>query len=146
VVSVQGLIWPVIGGISSPFGMRRGRLHAGIDIRANRGTPILASQSGQVLISARRRAYGKVVVVGHDHDVQTLYAHLIKMIVRSGQYVEQGDVIGYVGRTGRATGYHLHFETRVAGGVPQDPMRSLPERPRVQARIETQPSSAAAAN
>jgi murein DD-endopeptidase MepM/ murein hydrolase activator NlpD len=131
------LLWPVVGGISSPFGMRRGRLHAGIDIRANRGTPIFASQSGQVLLSSRRRAYGNVVVIGHDHSFQTLYAHLQKMIVRSGQYVDQGDVIGYVGRTGRATGYHLHFETRVAGGVPQDPMRSLPALPRAQARLES---------
>jgi murein DD-endopeptidase MepM/ murein hydrolase activator NlpD len=87
------------------------------------------------LISARRRAYGNVVVVGHDHNAQTLYAHLHKMIVRSGQYVDQGEVIGYVGRTGRATGYHLHFETRVSGGVPQDPMRSLPERPRSTAAL-----------
>ncbi len=131
------LLWPVVGSISSPFGMRRGRLHAGIDIRANRGTPIFASQSGQVLLSSRRRAYGNVVVIGHDHSFQTLYAHLQKMIVRSGQYVDQGDVIGYVGRTGRATGYHLHFETRVAGGVPKDPMRSLPSIPRAQARLES---------
>ncbi len=135
--TVLDLLWPVVGGISSPFGMRRGRLHAGIDIRANRGTPIFASQSGQILLSSRRRAYGNVVVIGHDHNFQTLYAHMQKMIVRSGQYVDQGDVIGYVGRTGRATGYHLHFETRVAGGVPQDPMRSLPNLPRAQARLES---------
>lgn len=129
------LLWPVVGDISSPFGMRHGRLHAGIDIRANRGTPIFASQSGQVLLSSRRRAYGNVVVIGHDHSLQTLYAHMQKMIVRPGQYVDQGDVIGYVGRTGRATGYHLHFETRVAGGIPQDPLRSLPNQPRAQARL-----------
>lgn len=135
------LLWPVVGGISSPFGMRHGRLHAGIDIRANRGTPIFASQSGQVLLSSRRRAYGNVVVIGHDHNFQTLYAHMQKMIVRSGQYVDQGDVIGYVGRTGRATGYHLHFETRVAGGVPQDPLRSLPNIPRAQARLDSSPHS-----
>ncbi len=121
------LLWPVGNGrITSPFGMRRGRLHAGIDIGAVRGTPIVASLSGQVLISARRRAYGKVVVLGHDHDHQTLYAHMLRMKVKPGQFVNRGDVIGYVGRTGRATGYHLHFETRVAGGVPQDPMRFLP--------------------
>jgi murein DD-endopeptidase MepM/ murein hydrolase activator NlpD len=145
IVPVDGLIWPVIGSISSPFGMRRGRLHAGIDIRANRGTPIYSSQSGQVLISARRRAYGNVVVVGHDHNVQTLYAHLTNMIVKPGQYVDRGDVIGYVGRTGRATGYHLHFETRVNGGVPQDPMHSLPPEPRAQAFKKTHGTLARAA-
>lgn len=122
----HGLIWPVVGRITSPFGMRKGRLHAGIDISAVRGTPIFASQSGQVLLAGRRKAYGKLVVIGHGNELQTLYAHLLKTIVKPGQYVEQGQVIGYVGRTGRATGYHLHFETRVAGGVPQDPLRTLP--------------------
>lgn len=122
----QALLWPVSGSISSPFGMRHGRLHAGIDIRSPRGTPIRAAGDGQVLTAKRRGAYGNVVIVGHDNDHQTLYAHMTRYIVREGTYVHAGDILGYVGRTGRATGYHLHFETRVAGGIPQDPMRFLP--------------------
>lgn len=121
------LAWPVSGSVSSPFGMRGGRLHAGIDLRASRGTPIRAAADGQVLTSKRRGAYGNVVIVGHDNDHQTLYAHMTRFIVREGGYVHAGDVLGYVGRTGRATGYHLHFETRVAGGIPQDPLRFLPD-------------------
>lgn len=126
VFAVAEMLWPVNGRITSPFGMRRGRLHAGLDIGAPRGTPIRASLAGQVLLSSRKRAYGKVVVLGHGHDHQTLYAHLLRSKVKSGSFVNQGDIIGYVGRTGRATGYHLHFETRVAGGIPQDPLRYLP--------------------
>lgn len=126
VFAAAEMLWPVNGRITSPFGMRRGRLHAGVDIGAPRGTPIRASLAGQVLLSSRKRAYGKVVVLGHGHDHQTLYAHLLTTKVKSGSFVNQGDIIGYVGRTGRATGYHLHFETRVAGGVPQDPLRYLP--------------------
>lgn len=120
------LAWPLKGAISSPFGMRRGRLHAGVDISAPRGTPIYASADGQILTAKRRGAYGNVVIVGHDNDHQTLYAHMLRNIAREGSYVQAGELLGYVGRTGRATGYHLHFETRVAGGIPQDPLRFLP--------------------
>lgn len=120
------LSWPLDGHITSPFGMRRGRLHAGVDIKGFRGDPIIAAADGQVLLSKRKRAYGIVAIVGHDHDTQTLYAHMLRLAVREGQFVKAGDVLGYVGRSGRATGYHLHFETRVAGGVPQDPLRFLP--------------------
>lgn len=119
------LLWPVAGRVSSPFGMRRGRLHAGVDISAPRGTPILASASGQVLTSGRRGAYGRVVIVGHNNDHQTLYAHMLRANVREGDFVKEGDILGTVGRSGRATGYHLHFETRVAGGVPRNPLRYL---------------------
>jgi len=123
------LAWPIEGYITSPFGMRRGRLHAGVDIKGYRGDPIYAAADGQVLLAKRKRAYGILAVVGHDHDTQTLYAHMLRLAVRSGQFVNAGDVLGYVGRTGRATGYHLHFETRVSGGVPQDPLRFLPTPP-----------------
>ncbi|MBM3381277.1 MAG: M23 family metallopeptidase [Betaproteobacteria bacterium] len=120
------LSWPLDGHVTSPFGMRRGRLHAGVDIKGFRGDPIIAAADGQVLLAKRKRAYGVVAIVGHDHDTQTLYAHMLRLAVREGQFVKAGDLLGYVGRSGRATGYHLHFETRVAGGVPQDPMRFLP--------------------
>jgi murein DD-endopeptidase MepM/ murein hydrolase activator NlpD len=120
------LSWPLDGHITSPFGMRHGRLHAGVDIKGLKGDPIVAAADGQVLLSKRKRAYGVVAIVGHDHDTQTLYAHMLRLAVREGQFVRAGELLGYVGRTGRATGYHLHFETRVSGGVPQDPLRFLP--------------------
>lgn len=120
------LSWPLDGNITSPFGMRRGRLHAGVDIKGLKGDPILAAADGQVLLAKRKRAYGVVAIVGHEQDTQTLYAHMLRLAVREGQFVRAGELLGYVGRTGRATGYHLHFETRVSGGVPQDPLRFLP--------------------
>jgi murein DD-endopeptidase MepM/ murein hydrolase activator NlpD len=123
--SVQ-FLWPLPSKtVTSPFGPRNGRLHAGIDIRGGKGEPIYAAAAGQVLTSKRKKAYGNVVIVGHDYDRQTLYAHMTKMAVREGQYVRAGQVVGYVGRTGRATGYHLHFETRVNGGSPRNPMSFL---------------------
>lgn len=125
-ISQLSLIWPLRGSISSPFGMRRGRLHAGVDIRAPRGTPIYASGDGQILTAKFKSGYGNAVIIGHDNDHQTLYGHLLRTLAREGNYVRSGELIGYVGRTGRATGYHLHFETRVAGGIPQDPLRYLP--------------------
>lgn len=126
------LRWPVLGHITSPFGMRHGRLHAGLDIKGGKGEPIYAAADGQVLTAKRKNAYGIVAVIGHDNDHQTLYGHMLRLAVREGEYVKSGEVIGYVGRTGRATGFHLHFETRVAGGIPQDPMRFLPDVKRSQ--------------
>lgn len=120
------LNWPLAGHITSPFGMRHGRLHAGVDIKGLKGDPILAAADGQVLLSKRKRAYGNVAIVGHEQDTQTLYAHMLRLAVREGQFVRAGELLGYVGRSGRATGYHLHFETRVSGGLPQDPLRFLP--------------------
>ncbi len=120
------LSWPLDGHITSPFGMRRGRLHAGVDIKGLKGDPIIAAADGQILLAKRKRAYGVVAIVGHEQDTQTLYAHMLRLAVREGQFVRAGEILGYVGRSGRATGYHLHFETRVSGGIPQDPMRFLP--------------------
>ena len=119
--------WPLKGHITSPFGIRHGRLHAGVDIKGAKGEPIYSAADGQILTAKRKNAYGIVAVVGHDNDHQTLYGHMMKLAVREGQFVRAGQLIGYVGKTGRATGYHLHFETRVAGGIPQDPLRFLPD-------------------
>ncbi|MEY4065637.1 MAG: hypothetical protein RIR26_1845 [Pseudomonadota bacterium] len=137
------LNWPLDGHVTSPFGMRRGRLHAGVDIKGLKGDPIIAAADGQILLAKRKRAYGVVAVVGHDHDTQTLYAHMLRLAVREGQYVRAGEVLGYVGRSGRATGYHLHFETRVSGGVPQDPMRYLPPVRTARVGLLETPSSGA---
>ena len=120
------LQWPLIGAVSSPFGMRWGRLHAGIDILAPRGTPIYAAASGQVLTSKRRPSYGNVVIIGHRNDNQTLYAHMLRRAVKEGAFVRAGQLIGYLGKTGAAFGYHTHFETRGQGGVPFDPLQFLP--------------------
>ena len=130
------LTWPVAGRITSPFGIRHGRLHAGIDIGAPRCTPIISAASGQVLTAKVKGAYGNVVVIGHDHDAQTLYGHMLRMNVEEGQYVDAGTLLGCVGKTGRATGYHLHFETRLAGGIPQNPMRFLPKHDSAKALSE----------
>ena len=120
------LRWPLQGNITSPFGMRHVKLHAGVDIKGQKGEPIYAAGEGQILSAKRRKGYGVVAIIGHDHDHQTLYAHMLRLAVAEGEFVKTGQLVGYVGRSGHATGYHLHFETRVAGGIPQDPLRYLP--------------------
>jgi len=98
--------------IYSEFGYRRGRMHYGIDFASPRGTPICAVLPGRVVEAKFSRTYGNMVVLEHENNHQTLYAHNSSNIVRAGDLVEQGQVIAYVGRTGRATGPHLHFEYR----------------------------------
>lgn len=109
-------IWPVEGGgrVTSPYGWRNGRFHAGADIGASTGTPILASDSGTVVFSGWEGAYGRSVIIRHGH-YYTRYAHNSANLVSTGQSVEQGQVIAKVGATGRATGPHLHFEIRTGG-------------------------------
>ncbi len=121
------LIWPMeTGKISSHFGLRKNRLHAGLDISAPRGTPIRAAADGQVIIARRQGAYGKLIIIEHASDRQTVYSHLDTFAVTEGDIVKAGEFIGRVGHTGRATGAHLHFETRIANGVPRDPLAFLP--------------------
>jgi murein DD-endopeptidase MepM/ murein hydrolase activator NlpD len=117
-------IWPVPGGrLSSPFGKRDGRMHEGIDIAAAQGTPIVAAAAGEVLYSGDGiRGYGNLVMIRHAGDMVTVYAHNRRNHVREGQKVRQGEVIAEVGKTGRATGYHVHFEVR-AGEQVRDPRR-----------------------
>jgi len=123
-VSAAGLIWPVRGVLSSPFGMRWGRLHAGIDISVPIGTPIHAAKAGTVIFSGQMSGYGGVVVIDHGGGFSTLYAHQSRPASSEGQAVSQGQVIGYSGNTGHSTGPHLHFETRV-NGTPVNPMQFL---------------------
>jgi murein DD-endopeptidase MepM/ murein hydrolase activator NlpD len=118
------LIWPVNGPVVSGFGMRWGRLHAGIDIAAPGGTPIRAADSGQVVIAGWVGGYGNYVCVQHTGSLSTCYAHQPGIQVSVGQGVSQGQVIGAVGCTGHCFGDHLHFETRV-NGSPVDPMGYL---------------------
>jgi len=118
------LIWPVNGTITSPFGPRWGRLHAGLDIGAPEGTPIRAADGGTVVIAGPQGAYGNYTCVQHSASFSTCYAHQSRIGTSVGARVAQGDVIGYVGNTGRSFGAHLHFETRV-DGTPADPLGYL---------------------
>ncbi len=106
--------WPVPSSkrISSYFGPRHGRHHDGVDIAAKRGSSILASASGKVKFVGRMRGYGNVIVLTHPGSYHTVYAHNSRNLVRKGQSVSQGEVIGKVGSTGRSSGPHLHFEIR----------------------------------
>jgi murein DD-endopeptidase MepM/ murein hydrolase activator NlpD len=118
------LIWPVNGPVVSPFGMRWGRLHAGIDIAVPAGTPIRAADSGRVVLMGWVGGYGNYTCVQHTGSLSTCYAHQSSFGTSNGAAVSQGQVIGYVGCTGHCFGDHLHFETRV-GGSPVDPMGYL---------------------
>ncbi len=123
-VSSAGLVWPVSGPVTSPFGWRWGRMHEGIDIGVSYGTPIHAAASGTVIYCGWESGYGNLTVLDHGGNLATAYGHQSSIAVSCGQHVTQGDVIGYVGSTGHSTGPHLHFEVRV-NGSPVDPMGYL---------------------
>jgi len=114
------LIWPVNGPVVSGFGMRWGRLHAGVDIAVPAGTPIRAAASGRVVVLGVVSGYGNYTCIQHSGSLSTCYAHQSRFGTSNGASVRQGQVIGYVGCTGHCFGDHLHFETRV-NGTPVDP-------------------------
>ncbi len=127
-------IKPTRGYLTSGYGIRldpwtgKLQLHEGIDLAAPRGTPVYASADGRVKFTGYRRGYGKVVRIDHNGYYETRYCHLDAIRVRRGQRVKRGELIGTVGRTGRATGTHLHYEVRVRG-KPVNPLNYLlPER------------------
>jgi murein DD-endopeptidase MepM/ murein hydrolase activator NlpD len=123
---------PVIGDVetSSPFGVRRdpflGRpaIHTGIDLRGDAGEPVRATATGSVTIAGRRGGYGNVVEIGHGNGLATRYGHLSEIDVKVGQTVRIGEVVGKIGSTGRSTGPHLHYETRINGAA-VDPQKFL---------------------
>ncbi|MEA2427340.1 MAG: hypothetical protein QOF37_968 [Thermoleophilaceae bacterium] len=120
-------IWPVNGPIVSPFGMRWGRLHAGVDIAVPSGTPIRAAAAGTVAFTqpeASSGGYGNYTCIAHGGGISTCYAHQTSFAVSGGQQVSQGQVIGTVGCTGHCFGPHLHFEVRI-NGTPVDPLGYL---------------------
>ena len=123
-------IWPVEGRVGSSFGQREdpfngeGKFHTGIDIEAPSGTPVRAAADGDVSGASMGAGYGRQVVLNHGHDVLTVYAHLSSIAVLPGQHVIRGQVIGYVGQSGHATGPHLHYEVRVHN-VPVNPHKYL---------------------
>jgi murein DD-endopeptidase MepM/ murein hydrolase activator NlpD len=118
------LIYPINGTFTSPFGMRWGRLHAGVDLAAPSGTPIRAAASGRVILMAPTGGYGNYTCVDHGKSISTCYAHQSRFGTSRGASVKQGEVIGYVGNTGHSFGAHLHFEVRI-NGRPVDPMGYL---------------------
>jgi len=132
--STGRFIMPVLAAITSGFGYRfhpifhTTRLHSGVDFGAGYGAPIRAADGGQVLYAGWQGGYGKTVIINHGSqngvNISTLYGHMSGTAVRTGQRVEKGQIIGYVGATGYATGPHLHFEVRV-NGRPVNPMGYL---------------------
>src|SRR6202034_3699112 len=123
-------LWPVEGPIASSFGEREdpingeGAFHSGIDIDAPYGTPVRAAGDGDVTGAQMGAGYGREVTLDHGHDMMTLYGHLSEIAVYPGQHGIRGQVIGYVGESGRATGPHLHYEVRVHD-VPVNPYKYL---------------------
>jgi len=119
------LVWPVLAPVGDRFGPRGRAFHAGIDLLAPRGTPVLAAGPGTVTWAGRRAGgWGRLVVVRHPDGVRTLYAHLASIAVRVGEEVSGGAILGRVGASGDATGPHLHFEVRVRGAA-IDPLGAL---------------------
>ncbi len=118
-----GFIWPISGPVTSGFGQRWGRLHAGVDISSPAGTPIRAAKAGSIVLASPYGGYGNYTCISHGGGLSTCYAHQSRYAVTSGS-VEQGQVIGYVGCTGSCFGNHLHFEVRI-NGSPVDPMGYL---------------------
>ena len=124
------LFWPTAGRIISGFGNRKHpilgyvRPHTGVDMAAPNGTPIFAADGGQVLQASYSGGYGNSVLIYHGGGFATFYAHLSGYAVGPGQMVKRGQVIGYVGATGLATGPHLHFEVRI-NGIAQNPLSYL---------------------
>lgn len=114
-------IWPARGRLTSSFGMRRSpfgggsQFHYGVDIANSYGTPVYAAAGGQISYAGYRRGYGNLIIIRHGYGFCTYYAHLSRFAVSSGRWVSRGQVIGYMGRSGRATGPHLHYEVHVNG-------------------------------
>jgi murein DD-endopeptidase MepM/ murein hydrolase activator NlpD len=117
-------VWPVSGPITSPFGMRWGTLHPGIDIGVPSGTPVHAAAAGKVVWCGWESGYGNLVVIDHGGGYATAYGHNTRVAVSCGEDVAQGQVIAYSGCTGFCTGPHVHFEVRV-NGTPVDPLGYL---------------------
>ena len=138
-------LWPIEGPVTSSFGEREdplngeGAFHPGIDISAPWGTPVRATGDGEVTGASMGSGYGRQVVLNHGHDLITVYAHMSSVAVLPGQRVSRGQIVGYVGQTGRSTGPHLHYEVRVHN-VPVNPHKYL-RTTYEEAAIEGQTSS-----
>lgn len=124
------LTWPLKGPVTSGFGYRKDpfsgnkRFHCGMDIGAEIGTPVKAAGNGRVIYSGWKGAYGYLVVISHDKNYLTVYAHNSKNLVKTGEVIKKGDIVALSGNTGAVTGAHLHFEIR-KGTVPLNPRRLI---------------------
>ena len=122
--------WPVTGPITGPFGERsdpfngEGAFHAGVDISSTFGQEILAPADGDVTFADTFSGYGRMISIDHGHGLTTRYGHLSGFTVIEGQHVQRGQVIGYVGMSGRSTGPHLHYEVRI-NDTPVNPTKYL---------------------
>jgi murein DD-endopeptidase MepM/ murein hydrolase activator NlpD len=123
-------LWPVEGQVTGSFGERidpfngEGAFHTGVDIAAVMGQPVVAPADGEVEFADFMGGYGKAIVLEHGHGIATRYGHLSGFAVASGQHVRRGDIIGYVGLSGRSTGPHLHYEVRI-NDTPVNPYKYL---------------------
>jgi murein DD-endopeptidase MepM/ murein hydrolase activator NlpD len=123
-------LWPVVGPVTSSFGERQdpfngeGAFHAGIDISSSFGTPVRATADGTVEMADRASGYGREIVIDHGYGVKTIYGHLSGFAITEGQEVTRGQIIGYVGTSGRSTGPHLHYEVRIRN-TPVNPHKYL---------------------
>ncbi|MEY4803139.1 MAG: hypothetical protein RLZZ274_1870 [Cyanobacteriota bacterium] len=127
--SAQGWIWPTKGVFTSGYGWRWGRMHKGIDVANNVGTPIVAAKAGRVVFSGwHDGGYGYLVTLAHADGSRSLYGHNSRLMVRVGQDVEQGSLISHMGSTGRSTGPHLHFEVHPPSSGAANPLYFLPPR------------------
>ena len=135
---IKSMSWPIrTGWFGGGFnrGSKRGRRHTGVDLVAPAGTPVYAVLDGIVEVVSNGGAgfsgYGKVIVINHNGKLWSLYSHNSKNLVKVGQRVKKGEKIALVGRTGRATTNHVHFEVRNSRGTPLDPMKYLPKEGRL---------------
>jgi murein DD-endopeptidase MepM/ murein hydrolase activator NlpD len=128
-------IWPTIGWVSSPFAFRddpftgKRQFHYGIDIATNFGNPVVATADGIIISLDNDKIGGKNIIISHGNGVSTHYLHLSKFLAKSGQRVRRGDVIGLVGKTGKAQGPHLHYEVRL-NNKPTNPYNYILEEER----------------
>jgi murein DD-endopeptidase MepM/ murein hydrolase activator NlpD len=140
-------LWPVEGEVTSSFGERidpirgEGEFHTGIDIAAPYGSPVRAAAAGLVTGADMGHGYGRTVELNNGHDIMTVYAHLSGVAVVPGQHVSRGQVIGYLGESGRTTGPNLHYEVRV-DGIPVNPYKYLRDTYTQFARLDTEKSPA----
>ncbi|HWJ47684.1 MAG TPA: M23 family metallopeptidase [Candidatus Udaeobacter sp.] len=123
-------LWPVEGQVTGSFGERidpfngEGAFHSGVDIGSSYGHPIVAPADGVVTLTDTMGGYGKTIMLFHGNGISTRYGHLSGFAVTTGQHVQRGDVIGYVGESGRSTGPHLHYEVRI-NDTPVNPYKYL---------------------
>jgi murein DD-endopeptidase MepM/ murein hydrolase activator NlpD len=116
--------WPLKGVLYGRYGVRDGRRHDGIDLAAPEGTRVAAAGEGEVIYVGEQSGYGRIVILRHAGGLVTLYAHMRRTLVDEGEHVARGAPVGEVGRTGRTSGPHLHFEVR-DGTRPRNPLLYL---------------------